>query len=155
MIDPADAIEALLDELKRQRAAGVTKVSVSPESLEFLRKVSGTAGPSAAVLVAVGGVLGGVHGMYAAFASRVREVGTLQAIGFSRAAIAISLVVESTVACLTGALLAAGAGGAGAGAVSVLGAAGAALRRMIRRHVDPESRTTEADLELLVDRTVA
>jgi ABC-type antimicrobial peptide transport system permease subunit len=48
--------------------------------------------------------------MYAAFASRVREVGTLQAIGFSRAAIAISLVVESTVACLTGALLAAGAG---------------------------------------------
>ncbi|NBV55700.1 MAG: hypothetical protein EBR70_03825, partial [Verrucomicrobia bacterium] len=48
MIDPADAIEALLDELKRQRAAGVTKVSVSPESLEFLRKVSGTAGPSAA-----------------------------------------------------------------------------------------------------------
>jgi hypothetical protein len=63
-----------------------------------------------AVLVAVGGVLGGVHGMYAAFASRVREVGTLQAIGFSRAAIAISLVLESTVACLTGALLAAGAG---------------------------------------------
>lgn len=48
MIDPADAIEALLDELKRQRAAGVTKVSVSPESMEFLRKVSGTAGPSAA-----------------------------------------------------------------------------------------------------------
>ena len=47
MIDPADAIEALLDELKRQRAAGVTKVSVSPESLEFLRKVSG-AGPAAA-----------------------------------------------------------------------------------------------------------
>jgi len=48
VIDPADAIEALLDELKRQRAAGVTKVSVSPESMEFLRKVSGTAGPSAA-----------------------------------------------------------------------------------------------------------
>ncbi len=48
MIDPADAIEALLDELKRQRAAGVTKVSVSPESLEFLRKAAGTSRPATA-----------------------------------------------------------------------------------------------------------
>jgi len=48
VIDPADAIEALLDELKRQRAAGVTKVSVSPESLEFLRKAAGPARPTAA-----------------------------------------------------------------------------------------------------------
>ena len=48
MIDPADAIEALLDELKRQRAAGVTKVSVSPESLEFLRKFSGASPAPAA-----------------------------------------------------------------------------------------------------------
>lgn len=59
-----------------------------------------------AVLVAAGGVLGGVNAMYAAFASRVREVGTLQALGFSRTAIAVSLVTESTVACLAGALAA-------------------------------------------------
>lgn len=57
-------------------------------------------------LVAVGGVLGGINAMYAAFASRVREVGTLQALGFTRGAIAISLVVESTVACVAGALVA-------------------------------------------------
>jgi putative ABC transport system permease protein len=63
-----------------------------------------------AVLIASGGILGGVHGMYAAFATRVREVGTLQAIGFSRAAIALSLVLESTIACLAGALIAAAAG---------------------------------------------
>lgn len=59
-----------------------------------------------ALLISTGGVLGGVHAMYAAFASRVREAGTLQALGFSRAAIAVSLVTESTVACVTGALLA-------------------------------------------------
>ena len=46
MIDPADAIEALLDELKRQRAAGVTRVSVSTESMEFLRKVTASARPA-------------------------------------------------------------------------------------------------------------
>ena len=58
-----------------------------------------------ALLVASGGILGGVNAMYAAFASRVREVGTLQALGFTRAAIAVSLLVESTVACTAGALL--------------------------------------------------
>jgi putative ABC transport system permease protein len=59
-----------------------------------------------AALIAVGGMLGGVNAMYAAFSSRVREVGTLQALGFTRGAIAVSLVIESTVACLAGALLA-------------------------------------------------
>lgn len=59
-----------------------------------------------AILISMGGVLGGIHAMYSAFASRVREAATLQAIGFPRAAIAISLVVESTVACVMGALIA-------------------------------------------------
>lgn len=58
-----------------------------------------------ALLVASGGILGGINAMYAAFASRVREVGTLQALGFTRAAIAISLLIESTVACTAGALI--------------------------------------------------
>jgi putative ABC transport system permease protein len=59
-----------------------------------------------ALFISVGGVLGGVHAMYSAFASRVREAATLQAIGFPRAAIAVSLVIESTVACVVGALIA-------------------------------------------------
>ena len=59
-----------------------------------------------ALLVSSGGVLGGINAMYAAFSSRVREVGTLQALGFSRTAIALSLVLESTVACVAGALIA-------------------------------------------------
>ncbi len=58
-----------------------------------------------ALLVAAGGILGGVNAMYAAFSSRVREVGTLQALGFSRTAIAVSLLVESSVACIAGALI--------------------------------------------------
>jgi putative ABC transport system permease protein len=58
-------------------------------------------------LIASGGILGGLNTMYAAFASRVREVGALQAIGFSRRAIVVSLVQESVLACAAGALLAA------------------------------------------------
>ena len=57
-------------------------------------------------LIAAGAVFGGLNTLYAAFASRVREMGTLQAIGFNRRALFISLVQESTLACLTGALIA-------------------------------------------------
>ncbi len=57
-------------------------------------------------LIALGAVFGGIHTLYAAFASRVREMGTLQAIGFGRTTLLLSLLQESTLACLTGTLLA-------------------------------------------------
>jgi ABC-type antimicrobial peptide transport system permease subunit len=57
-------------------------------------------------LIAAGALFGGVNTLYAAFASRVREMATLQAIGFGRTSLLFSLVQESTMASLTGALLA-------------------------------------------------
>ncbi|HEV7302062.1 MAG TPA: ABC transporter permease [Tepidisphaeraceae bacterium] len=59
-----------------------------------------------AVLIASGGLLGGLNTMYAAFASRVREVGALQAMGFSRRTIVKSLVQESVLAAMAGTVLA-------------------------------------------------
>ena len=63
-----------------------------------------------AILIATGGLLGGLNTMYAAFASRVREIGSLQAIGYPRYAIVASLVQESVLATAAGALLAAAIG---------------------------------------------
>jgi putative ABC transport system permease protein len=57
-------------------------------------------------LIAAGALFGGINTLYAAFASRVREMATLQAIGFGRGTLLISLIQESTLASLTGALLA-------------------------------------------------
>ena len=57
-------------------------------------------------LVAAGAVFGGLNTLYAAFASRIKELATLQAIGFTRRAILASLIQESLLACLTGTLLA-------------------------------------------------
>jgi putative ABC transport system permease protein len=57
-------------------------------------------------LIAAGALFGGINTLYAAFASRVREMATLQAIGFGRRSLLASLIQESTLACLTGALLA-------------------------------------------------
>jgi len=59
-----------------------------------------------ALLIAVGGLLGGLNTMYAAFAGRVRELGTLQSLGFGRSAIVVSLVQESLLAAAGGTLLA-------------------------------------------------
>lgn len=57
-------------------------------------------------LIALGGLLGGLNAMYAAFASRIRELGTLQALGFRRGAIGLSMIEESTLATAAGGLLA-------------------------------------------------
>jgi putative ABC transport system permease protein len=57
-------------------------------------------------LIALGGILGGFNTMYAAFASRVRELGTLQVLGYRRAAVLISLVQESTLTSAIGAIAA-------------------------------------------------
>jgi putative ABC transport system permease protein len=58
-----------------------------------------------AALIAASAVFGGLNTLYAAFASRVREIATLQAIGFRRVAIYVSFVQESLMTSLFGALL--------------------------------------------------
>ncbi|GAA5119061.1 FtsX-like permease family protein [Luteolibacter yonseiensis] len=57
-------------------------------------------------LIAAGALFGGINTLYAAFASRVREMATLQAIGFGKGSLLLSLIQESTLACLIGTLVA-------------------------------------------------
>ncbi|MFG0293499.1 MAG: ABC transporter permease [Phycisphaerales bacterium JB050] len=58
-----------------------------------------------AVLIGLGGLLGGLNTMYAAFSARVREVGMLQSLGFRRSAIVLNLTEESLFAAACGAVL--------------------------------------------------
>ena len=48
-----------------------------------------------AILISVGAFMGGLNTIYANFSSRMREFGTLQAIGFSRKAIFLSILEEA------------------------------------------------------------
>lgn len=59
-----------------------------------------------AALVGAGAIFGGLNTLYAAFAARIKEMGTLQSIGYTRTALFISLIQESLLATLTGTLLA-------------------------------------------------
>lgn len=58
-----------------------------------------------ALLIALGGVFGGLNTMYAAFASRVREIGMLQSLGFARRAVVLSFMQESTLTSAAGAVI--------------------------------------------------
>lgn len=60
-----------------------------------------------AALISAGAVFGGLNTLYAAFASRIREFGALQAVGFTRRALLLSLMQESSAATIAGALTAA------------------------------------------------
>ncbi|MDX1972484.1 MAG: FtsX-like permease family protein [Candidatus Sumerlaeia bacterium] len=48
-----------------------------------------------ALLISLAGILGGFNTLYSAFSSRIREIGMLQSLGYSRRAILVSLVQES------------------------------------------------------------
>ena len=76
---------------------------------DFFRPVRAMVAATA-LLIALGGLFGGLNTMYAAFASRVRELGALQAMGYSRRAIVLSLMQESVLATTAGALVAAAIG---------------------------------------------
>ena len=73
-----------------------------------------------AALIGLGGLFGGLNTLYAAFAARFREIGMLQSLGYSRLAVAMSLIQESVLISLTGALAAA--------AVSLILLEGASVR---------------------------
>lgn len=74
--------------------------------LKFYRPVRGMVWATA-LLIALGGLFGGLNTMYAAFAARVRELGALQTLGFSRGAIIVSFLQESLLAASAGGLAAA------------------------------------------------
>ncbi len=58
-----------------------------------------------AILIAMGGMFGGLNTMYAAFSARFREIGMLQSLGYSRRAIVISFMQESLLISAIGALI--------------------------------------------------
>ncbi len=63
-----------------------------------------------AALIAIGGLLGGLNTTYAAFAARVREVGMLQTLGYTRLAIVLNLSEESVFTAACGAMIGAAVG---------------------------------------------
>lgn len=97
-----------VDSFCRQRLdlelAAMTESGYYSKLNVFYRPVRALAWVTAG-LIGLGGLLGGLNTMYAAFAARVREFGMLQSLGYTRGAIVVSLVQESVLTTLGGALV--------------------------------------------------
>ena len=63
-----------------------------------------------AAMVALGAAMGGLNMLYASFSSRVRELATLQTLGYRRRAVLLSLIQESLFTQAVGLMLASGFG---------------------------------------------
>jgi putative ABC transport system permease protein len=62
-------------------------------------------GSFVAIVFSFGAIIGAMITMYAQVSSRVREIGTLRAIGFQRGAVLLGFVIESLMLALTGGVI--------------------------------------------------
>ena len=91
--DPRWNLEAKREDKFYAEAAGQTA--------DFIRIL----GKSIAFFFSFGAMLGAMITMYAQVAARIREVGTLRALGFRRRSVLFSFLIESTVLALLGAVV--------------------------------------------------
>ena len=83
------------------------KLEAKPE-LKYYEEQTSASGPIrglgvfVAIVMGIGACFGGMNTMYAAVAHRTREIGTLRALGFSKASIMTSFVIESMILALIG-----------------------------------------------------
>ena len=101
------SVEPLRDRLKNDEQF---KLKVITESEFIADQMSSSIalkviGYVIAAFLTLGAMFAAANTMYAAVASRAREIGTLRAIGFSRSSIVFSFMMESVILCLMGGLL--------------------------------------------------
>jgi len=105
-------MEAIRDMVSRTEQTALRAVS----EVEYYRGFAETfrtfalIGGVMALVITIGGVMVGMNTMYTAVTGRVREIGMLQVLGFSRRAIVSSFVLESLLIALVGGVLGCGLG---------------------------------------------
>ncbi len=81
-----------------------TRAYFSAQSEQLSRLITGL-GTAIGLIMAVGAVFGALNSMYAAVASRTREIATLRAVGFRAAPVVVSVLLETMLLALLGGVL--------------------------------------------------
>lgn len=103
-----DAFKAAITsnpQLKVQVQTTRTYYNAQSEALTKLIRVLGT---TIAVIMAIGAIFGALNTMYAAIATRTREIATLRAIGFRGAPVVVSVLIETLLLAFAGGVVGAG-----------------------------------------------
>lgn len=103
-----DAFKAGIASDPRLKVEGKTTLDYYTAQSEELSKVIRVVGITIAVIMAIGAVFGALNSMYAAVATRAREIATLRAIGFRSPPVVVSVMLETMFLALLGGLLGAG-----------------------------------------------
>jgi putative ABC transport system permease protein len=103
--DAFDAFKAGLASDQRLRVDTKTTRAYYTEQSAGLSKLIRILGVTIATIMAIGAVFGALNTMYAAVATRSREIATLRAIGFRALPVIVSVMLETLLLALAGGLL--------------------------------------------------
>lgn len=107
LTEPAalEPLRAALTSDPRLRVEVQTTRAYYGQQAERLTRVIRAVGVGVAVLMALGAVFGALNTMYAAVASRAREIATLRAIGFTGTPVVVAIMLETMTQAVAGGLL--------------------------------------------------
>lgn len=100
-----DAFKAALASDPRLKVEAKTTLDYYTAQSEGLTKVIRIIGITIATIMAIGAIFGALNSMYAAVATRAREIATLRAIGFRSPPVVVSVMLETMLLALVGGLL--------------------------------------------------
>jgi putative ABC transport system permease protein len=100
-----DAFQASIEQDKRLGLMAQRESDYYEKQSEGTSKFIGAMGTLIAVFFSMGAMIGAMITMYAAVANRQREIGTLRALGFSRASILGCFLLEAVILALAGGLV--------------------------------------------------
>lgn len=100
-----DGFKAQVESDKRLGLAAWRENEFYEKQSEGLGMFIGMLGTLMAFFISIGAIIGAMITMYSAVANRTREVGVLRALGFSRAAILFSFLLESVTLALFGGVI--------------------------------------------------
>lgn len=103
--DAFDAFKAALVSDPRLQVDVDTTISYFSKQSEGMSKVISVIGMVVGAIMAIGAVFGALNTMFAAVATRAREIATLRAIGFSGLPVVVAIMLETMLLALLGGLL--------------------------------------------------
>ena len=103
--DAFDGFKAALAGDQRLKVEVKTTRAYYSEQSEQLAKLIRILGTTIAVIMGIGAIFGALNTMYAAVATRAREIATMRAIGFRGLPVVVSVLLETMLLALAGGLL--------------------------------------------------
>jgi putative ABC transport system permease protein len=103
--DRFDAVKKEIESDPRLTLEAKRETRFYADQSEALSKFISYLGTTISVIFSIGAIIGAMITMYASVASRTGEIGTLRALGFSRAAILVAFLVEALLLGLIGGVI--------------------------------------------------